>query len=159
MEYELINPNDPYTFIAKDYETAVLTVFLISTMYGANSKDGEDDIPIFLFGGSREWYKRQFNRTPDEGLSAKKHQVVDSLESFMYGSFEDRKRYQAALNAITDADKKEQFVREWQDGRSSLNNIGGYAHNLAKKMKGELKEQQADSRQNDLVGIFSEIDK
>lgn len=52
----------------------------------------------------------------------------------MYGHFEDRRRYEAALSAITEEDKKEQFIREWQDGRSSLNDIGTYAHNLGRKM-------------------------
>ncbi len=152
MEYELINPSDPYTFIAADYETAVLTVFLISTMYGAKSKDDKNEVPVFIFGGSREWYKVQFNRTPDEGLIIKKQQVIVALESFIYGGFEDRRIYRAALNAITDLSKREQFIKEWQDRRSSFNNIGEYANNLAKKMK---KEQ--DKQQTDLVDIFTEI--
>lgn len=29
--------------------------------------------------------------------------------------------------------KKERFIAEWQDGRSSLNDIGTYAHELGKK--------------------------
>lgn len=33
IEYELINPSDPYTFLAKTKESAALTVFLLGTMY------------------------------------------------------------------------------------------------------------------------------
>lgn len=51
--------------------------------------------------------------------------------------FEDRRRYNAALEAITDPKKKEKFIEEWQDGHSSLNDIGTYAHQLAKKLEGD----------------------
>lgn len=135
MEYELMNPSDPYTFLAKDREVAALTVFCISTLYGAKPKEGDEDIPIFIFGGSCEWYKNKFGRNPDEGLEERKQDVADALESMMYGGFEDRRRYEAALNAITDSGKKEEFKTVWQDGRSSLNDIGTYAHMLAKKIR------------------------
>lgn len=110
MEYELINPSDPYTFIAKDLETAALTVFLLSTAYGAKPKIGVDEVPIFLFGGAKEWYVEKFGRTTDEGLNAKLDSVAASLHSVMYGNFEDRQRYEAVLKAITDTEKKEQFL-------------------------------------------------
>ena len=134
MQYELINPSDPYTFLAENKEVAALTVFCISTMYGAQSQDRNEEIPVFILGGSKEWYENEFPRTPDEGLQAEKANVAKSLQSFMYGHFEDRRRYEAAINAITDEDKREQFMREWQDGRSSINDIGTYAHKLGKKM-------------------------
>lgn len=135
MEYELINPSDPYTFLADDHETAALTVFLISTFYGARSKDGNKEVPVFILGGSDEWYQDNFGRTPDEGLMARQCEVVKALDSFMYGHFEDRRRYEVALDAITDLDKKEEFKAVWQDGRSSLNDIGTHAHKLAKRLK------------------------
>lgn len=140
MQYELINPSDPYTFLAKNKEVAALTVFCLSTMYGAQSQEGNEEIPVFILGGSKEWYEGEFHRTPDEGLQAEKEAVADALQSFMYGHFEDRRRYEAALRAITDADKRELFIREWQDGRSSINDIGTYAHSLGKRFLAELKE-------------------
>ena len=140
MQYELINPSDPYTFLAEDKEIATLVVFSLGTMYGAESQDGQEEVPLFLFGGAKEWYQNEFGRTPDEGLEAKKEAVANALLSFMYGYFEDRRRYEAALNAITEEDKREQFIAEWQDGRSSMNDIGTYAHKLEKKlMKDESK--------------------
>lgn len=134
MEYELINPSDPYTFLAPDLEVAALVVFSLGTMYGAEAKDGKSNVPVFLFGGAKEWYQNEFGKTPDEGLEKRKIEVADALASMMYGNFEERRRYQAALSAITDDEKKEEFIAEWNDGRSSLNDIGGYAHRLAKKL-------------------------
>ena len=79
VEYELINPSDPYTFIAPDKEVAALVVFTISTLYGAKSKDGSEEIPVFIFGGSAEWYQEEFGRTPDEGLADRRKQVAGAL--------------------------------------------------------------------------------
>jgi len=137
VEYELKNPSDPYTFLAADFEVATLTVFSISTLYGAEAKEGGESVPIFLFGGAREWYIEQFGRTPDEGKEAKKEELATALSSMMYGGFEDRRRYEAALTAITDPEKREKFITEWQDGHSSLNDIGTYCHELAKRLRGQ----------------------
>lgn len=135
-EYELINPSDPYTFMADDFETAALVVFTFGTAYGAKPKDGGEDVPIFIFGGAKEWYKEQFGRTPDDGLEAKKDSVAKALDTMMLGHFEDRRRYEAALAAITEPDKRREFIDVWQDGCSSLNNIGGRAHKLAQALRG-----------------------
>ena len=32
------------------------------------------------------------------------------------------------MKAITDEEKKKVFMEEWQDGRTSMKNIGEYAH-------------------------------
>jgi len=135
MEYKFIGLSDPYTFIAEDFETATLVVLLLDTFYGATPKDGGEKVPIFAFcedGYLDEWYKNHFNRTCDEGLKVKHKTVADALQSFILGDFKDRRRYKAALSAITDSDKKEQFVQEWQNGRDDPDNIGEKAHKLSR---------------------------
>ena len=135
MQYELINPSDPYTFVADNKEIAALTVFALSTMYGAKSEDGSEEIPLLFLGGSKDWYRESFGKMPDEGLKENWMAVSNALLSFMYGNFTDRKRYELALNAITDDKKREEFIAAWQDGHSSINDIGTYAHRLGKRMK------------------------
>lgn len=142
MEYNLANPSDPYTFVADDLETAALVVYSLSLGYGATTKDGEIAVPIFIFGGAEEWYTKQFGRSVEDGLKAKKKQVAEALNSMMLGHFEDRRRYEAALAAITEPDKREKFIAEWQDGRSSMNDIGTYCHKLAEKL--ELQDGRAE---------------
>lgn len=134
MEYKLVNPSDPYTFIADDLETAASVVFLVSTIFGATNKEGEVEVPVFIFGGAEEWYIEQFGRSSYDGLKAKKKQVVEALGSMMLGNFEDRRRYEATLSAITEPDKREKFIAEWQDGRSSMSDIGTYCHRLAEQL-------------------------
>lgn len=136
MLYELVNPSDSYIFEVDSFEVAALTVFLISTAYAAKPENGneEEQVPLFLFGGSKEWYMDTFHRTPDEGLDTLRENVAKALLSFMYGHFEDWHRYKAALAAIDDENKKQKFIEEWQDGHSSMNDIGSYAHKLGEKM-------------------------
>lgn len=67
-------------------------------------------------------------------FKAEKEKVAKALMSFMLGSFEDRRRYEAALDAITDEQKREEFIALWQDGRSSINDIGTVAYNRGKAM-------------------------
>lgn len=136
-EYELINPSDPYTFLASSKEVAALAVASVSVIYGAKSKDGEEEIPIFIVGGFEEWYEQEFGRDYESGVEALKSELADALSSFMYGGFEDRERYELALSCITEPDKKEEFIVKWNDGRSSLNDIGTYCHKLAKKLNRE----------------------
>lgn len=140
MEYELINPSDPYTFLAEDFETATLTVLTLSPQYGAEPKDGGEDVPMFFLGGAdylTGWYQEHFHRSVEDGVEAKRGAIADALLTFMLGGFEDRRRYTAALAAITEPEKREQFIKEWQDGRSSLNDIGTRAHKLGRKLKEE----------------------
>lgn len=134
MEYKLINPSDPYTFISDDLETAALVVFALSPSYGAQTKDGEMAVPIFILGGAEEWYVEQFGRSPVEGLKAKKKELAEALSSMMLGDFEDRRRYEIALAEITDPKKKAEFIVEWQNECSSLNDIGTRCHRLAERL-------------------------
>ena len=45
MEYELINPSDPYTFLAADQETAALVIGILGTSYAAKPKEGDREVP------------------------------------------------------------------------------------------------------------------
>lgn len=132
MEYELHNPSDPYTFVAADKEIAALVVGLLSMMFGAGTEDKskENEVPIFLFGGYDEWYQEEFGREPKEGLETRKKEVGEAMKSFVLGGFEERKLYSAALEAIEDPAKRDAFITKWQERRSSLNNIGGAAHEI-----------------------------
>lgn len=139
MLYELKNPSDPYVFEADSLEVATLTVYLLSTAFGAEPIEGDGDVPIMLFGDAEEYYKEKFGRDVKTGFESNFTSVRKAMASFMLGNFSDYKRYQAALNAITDEEKRKTFIDEWQDNRSSLNNIGGKAHQIAEMM---LKQEQ-----------------
>lgn len=60
-----------------------------------------------------------------------------------HGDFEDRARYNAALEAIDDPEKKAAFIDKWQAGCSSLNNIGGRAHRMAQALAATADTKEA----------------
>lgn len=140
IEFNLINMSDPYTFEAEDYETAALTVLVLSTAFGAESRDGKVNVPITMFYDAKQWYTEEFHRTPDEGLSEKKKEVSEALLSFILGGFNDRDAYKTAIDAISDPNKREQFISAWNDKRTSLNDIGKAARQIGEKLKKHLEE-------------------
>ena len=138
LTYEFVNPSDPYTFTAKDRETAALAVMLLGLQYGARTEDGNDElrVPILMLDDSPDaWFKDMFGREPNKALKVLQNDVADALESFVFGDFSDRKGFEAALRAIDDPEKKATFVKEWQSRISSLNDIGTYAHNAGKSLR------------------------
>lgn len=145
MKFRLINPSDPYIFVADDLETAALVVFTLSTTYGACTEDEKVVVPVFIFGGAEEWYAEKFGRNVKDGMTAKNKQIIDALNSMTLGGFEDRRRYEAALAAITEADKKAEFIAKWQDGRTSVNDIGTYCHKSAEAL---LEQEEQNEKRN-----------
>lgn len=137
MVYKLVNPSDPYTFKADSYEIAALTVLCMGTQYGATPKNGDENVPVFLFTDAEEWYKENFNHSIEDGLKANRESAADALSSMLYGGFKERDTYEMALESITDAEKEKVFKEEWHNRHSSLNDIGSYAHKMAEVLKSQ----------------------
>lgn len=145
MIYELINPSDPYTFKADTYEIAALTTLCMGVSYGAKPQTGDNEVPVLLFGDPEKWYKKNFNRTVEEGLKANWEKVAEALSSMLYGDFDDRSVYESAMEAITDEDKQKAFSESRHNRQSSLNDIGSYARQLGKSMmEGNVHEQNIE---------------
>lgn len=142
MVYRLANPSDPYTFRADTYEIAALTVLCMGTQYGATPKNGDENVPVFLFIDAEEWYKDNFGKSIEEGLKANREKVADALFSMLYGGFAERDTYELALESITDKEKEADFKKKWHDRHSSTNDIGSYAHKMAEILKAENKDTQ-----------------
>lgn len=94
-------------------------------------------MPIFIFGGVADydfWYREEFGRSPAEGFEAKKRDVAEALRSFALGGFADRQRYEAALKAIDDPEKREKFIADWHGRRTSLNDIQAVARSVGERL-------------------------
>ena len=107
----------------------------MGTQYGATPKNGDENVPVFLFIDAEEWYKDNFGKSIEEGLKANREKVADALFSMLYGDFEERETYEMALGSITDKEKEADFKSKWHDRHSSMNNIGSYAHKMAEVLK------------------------
>lgn len=143
MRYRLINPSDSYTFIAANRETAALVVYLISPLYGAESEDKDFAVPVQMFIHSAEqltdnidsWFRQEFGCSMKEAAIANKNEIIAALESIVYGDFDDRDAYEAAMEAFDDSDEKEAFKSKWQDKRTSLNDIPASAKRAAEWLR------------------------
>lgn len=132
MLYELVNPSDPYVFQADSFPVAVTTAWLISSMYEAKPEDGDDyfGIPAFMEDPAKE-YKEQFGDSIEDFINKHNAEIVDALQSLVLGGFKDYRQYLLAVEMIDDPEKLMAFRERWNDGRSSINNIGKCAEKIA----------------------------
>ncbi len=118
MRFNLVNPSDPYTFEADDHEIAAVAGCLLGDgkyMADALGDDANKDnnVPAFLFGGHDEWFESRFGAnyeaTAERVLKTRGDALARAWESMTLG----------------------------RKGRSSLNDIGGKARELAKAVRAQ----------------------
>lgn len=118
MKYDLINPSDPYTLEADDHEIAAVAVCLLGNgKYPADAlgddANKDNNVPAFLFGGHDEWFEARFGANY-EGVAER---VLTTRADALARAFES--------------------VKLGRKERSSLNNIGGKALELAKAVRSQ----------------------
>lgn len=143
--YELINPSDPYTFEAPNIEVAGVCAVFLSTGFGAiNGVDGDDErerTPV-LFGWE-EWLKDRgimdASGSMEAWLAQHVDEVADAYDSFLIGGM-DRREDVLSMLAELPEEKREAWRAKRQDrNRSSLNQIGERAYQLAKQIRKRAK--------------------
>lgn len=125
--YEIINPSDPLTMYAPDTKIGGVAVALLGEGYY-----GIEGTPIIF--GWEQWFDRQGIEDLSAWLTtpANAELIVKCLRSVALGRMDERKDYDAALEAITDSELRAKFVRDRNDRRrSSMNDIETRAHKMA----------------------------
>jgi hypothetical protein len=151
MIFDLINPSDACLMISDDFEAAAVAICLLGEgKYSLEQLDANPlatplEVPMFLFGGHEEWFKKTFGH--DFETSAKIYRddklkaLTDALDSVVYGKLGDLKAYDDAMELITQVEGRNEFKRRWNDRkRGSMNNIGKRAHALAQALRGDDKK-------------------
>ena len=122
MKFEIANPSDPYTMEADDLQVAAVACCLLGNgKYGLTGLDGDagQDVPVFLFGGHDEWFVSKFGM-----------------------SYEDTATH--ALNHRNDALARAfESVTLGREERSSMNDIGGKARDIAQAIRRKATELDA----------------
>jgi len=78
---EVTNPHDKVTIDYTDVAAARMAVIIVGE--GAYGIDGENGMPIFLFGGGVAWIKENYGMTPDEWFdSISNDRIIKALASF-----------------------------------------------------------------------------
>ena len=114
MKFDICNPSDPYTMEAPDLEIAAVAVSLLGDgrypLTGLGDDKGQD-VPPFLFGGHDEWFTSKFGMNFEETVTkAIRHRSQELA---------------AALDSVTLQSSR----------RTSMNDIGGRAEDLAKAVR------------------------
>lgn len=138
MIYEIINPSDPYTIKGEFKIVCLATCLLGEGSYALESESGDEHMPIFLFGGAMEWLKEKFGADFDlpAEIRDRSVEIADCLDTVLIGRFQDRKTYEDGLRLITDEQNRTKWRDRWLDERrSSMNNIGGRAYQLAARLR------------------------
>lgn len=128
MLYEIINPHDKATFEAKDDETAVLAMLVLGEgKYGCED-EASGRVCSIAFFGFPDNVAGVTEENLSERLNARNDDISAALASVIYCSLNDRK---AVIASGGDLEKFNEAKR------SSMTDLAGRAHALAKALKGD----------------------
>jgi len=140
--YELITPSDPITFKADDDKIAFLCAVHLGNGQAGCRRTGENgnqiDIPsLMLFNPDpQKTADEHLGCSTDEFVELNKDKISACYLSFAYGSIEDRKTFDDALESITDKDKLDEFKVKHEDrNRSSMSRWVDLAWKYGKALK------------------------
>lgn len=149
MLFEIINPSDAYTIKAPDLEiAAIVCVFLGNGNYAFKplDTDAANEVPMFLFGGHDEWFTEKFGAkledVIDRVMVKRRAELADCFDSALIGSHADRNEFDLASQHHTAGQRKAFRDARHDNRRSSLNDIGKRAYEMAKRLR-ELAEEGA----------------
>jgi len=142
MLYEIINMSDAYTIEANDLELAFVACILLGRGQYAFEPLSDDGVkvPFFMFGGIDEFCQKHFSKSSgailDGVMETRSNELADCLDSCLIGGKDNRQTYFDGLALIDDPAKREIWRKKWHDERrSSLNDIGGRAYEMANKLR------------------------
>ena len=145
MLYEIISMSDPYTIEAPTLQVAFVACLLLGEGQYAfyPCREGSTEIPILIFqdsGAAERWCQRNVGDSLENTLKRVTIDLAADLatcfDSCLIGTQQDRAIYLAALELIDDPVKRKTWRDQWHKKRlSSLNDIGGRAYEMAKRLR------------------------
>lgn len=136
--YKIENPSDAYTLKADDPKVAQMATLLLGQgAYGLTDEQDNTVLPIFLLGGGSEWLAREFG---DHKTWIAEHlaELADCLESVIIGGFSARRDVDDALSCMPEDQRADYLKRRHDRQRSSMNDIGQRAQELARALREKL---------------------
>lgn len=140
MLCEIINPSDPYTLETDDFIMAGVVIAILGNgQLGLRSLEEGSDLSTPILFGWDEWFK---NNGVEVSSYFDEHaeEMADILDSIVIGKKNERQLYLDTVAALPE-DKREEWKAKWKDQKqSSLNDIGGYAEDLSKRIRERAKK-------------------
>ena len=148
MLYEFITISDPITFRASNNSIA----FVVATALGQgnagceNRDTGEsiDSMTAFMPDNERqEVYRNYCGEDVKAFIIEHAQEIADAYKSFAYGSVSERRTYDAAIAAITDPKKLEEFKTVHEDqNRTSLSRWVDFAWKQGEEIQRKIDEDK-----------------
>ena len=130
MIYDIINPSDDVTIETDDLDVArAVCLFLGEGKYGLNDEEGNEAMPLLFLGGMDEFCEATGFDYPST-VRNQRAKFIACLRSAMCCRVSERKAIRAAVGDDLDALARYNDVK-----RTSLNDIAGYAHSVAKQLE------------------------
>lgn len=148
MIYEIVNPSDACTIEAQDSVLASIAMIVLGNgQYGLYDEDGRTVLGIFALSKPEkliEWLRDNGveDTKMDEFYAKNGEEIATILESVVYGDIKDRKAITALTESMTKSDRLKALAKYNDSKRSSMNDIGSAAFELAKGFRKKAKEAQ-----------------
>lgn len=140
MICEIINPSDPYTLVCDDFICAAVVIALLGDgQLGLGDETGELDTPLVF--GWEDWFVKQGIKNIDKYTKEHLSEMADILDTVLIGSAKDRVVVDLALKKLSPDDGKKWLLERHDIKRSSLNDIGRGAWELAENLRTQLEEK------------------
>lgn len=140
--YEFITPSDSITFKSDDDKVAFSCTLLLGSGKAGCERFNENNetvsIPSMLafHPNPTATIKDYLGMGLDEFIIHNEQKIIDCFKSFSYGSVEDRKTYDDALDAITNDEKRKEFKAKHEDrNRTSMSRWVQGAWNMAQNLE------------------------
>jgi hypothetical protein len=101
MQYQLNTPEKPYTFEASSFTAACVVTTLLGGGFYSLWQDGKQVMPVFMFGGVEEWFRRVFDKNfTDVVQEVSPGEIAQIYMTILAGRPEERQCYLQELSMI-----------------------------------------------------------
>jgi hypothetical protein len=144
--YDIVNPSDAVTIEAGDSVLASIAIIVLGNgQYGLYDEDGRTVLGIFALSTPEkliEWLRDNGveDTKMDEFYAKNGDEIATILESIVYGDASDRKAITALTESMTKTDRLKAVAKYNDSKRSSMNDIGTAALELAKGFRKKVQE-------------------
>lgn len=151
--YDIGNPSDPYTMASDNWRAAAAACLLLGggkyALSAVEPEDANSGCPLFLFGGGvGEWWSNQFGGTFEAWMESadNRRKLCEALDSVLIGDASDRREVEAELAKLPEREREAWLERRHDQRRSSMNNIGRRAKELAGGFREKLEDEGPSKR-------------
>jgi hypothetical protein len=144
--FEIINPSDSYTIVGERDVACAATMLLGGGKYALEDMDGKQACPIFFSGDPFAWFKETFGHEFEAFVKDNSAKLADCLDTVLIGSKSAREEYEEATAAMNPEQVKAFTEKRHERRRTSMNNIGGSAQSLARRIRAKIQADEAEEK-------------